>query len=109
VALADLKDLQVELDIAQDDFSRLGPKQKSVVTVDAYPDRKYDGEIHEISPEANRQKATVQVKVQIINPDEYLRPEMNATVKFLANENKPASAAAPSGILLPTAAVRDHE
>ena len=109
VALADLKDLQVELDIAQDDFSKLGPKQKSIVTVDAYPDRKYDGEIHEISPEANRQKATVQVKVQILNPDEYLRPEMNATVKFLANENKAASASAPSGVLLPTSAVRDHD
>jgi HlyD family secretion protein len=109
VALADLKDLQVELDIAQDDFSKLGPKQKSIVTVDAYPDRKYDGEIHEISPEANRQKATVQVKVQILNPDEYLRPEMNATVKFLANENKAMSAAAPSGVLLPTSAVRDRD
>jgi HlyD family secretion protein len=109
VALADLKDLQVELDIAQDDFSRLAPKQKSIVTVDAYPDRKYDGEIHEISPEANRQKATVQVKVQILNPDEYLRPEMNATVKFLANENKAASPAAPSGVLLPAGAVRDHD
>ena len=40
VSLADLNDLQVELDIAQDDFARLGPKQKGVVTVDAYPDRK---------------------------------------------------------------------
>jgi len=108
VALADLKDIQVELDISQDDFSKLGPKQKGIVTVDAYPDRKYDGVIHEISPEANRQKATVQVKVQILNPDEYLRPEMNATVKFLANENKTASSQ-PSGILVPTTAIRDHD
>ena len=108
VALADLKDIQVELDIAQDDFSKLGPKQKGIVTVDAYPDRKYDGVIHEISPEANRQKATVQVKVQILNPDEYLRPEMNATVKFLANENKLASSQ-PAGILVPTSAIRDHD
>ncbi len=59
VSLADLNDLQVELDIAQSDFARLGPKQKGIVTVDAYPDRKYDGEIAQISPEANRQKATV--------------------------------------------------
>jgi HlyD family secretion protein len=108
VALADLKDIQVELDIAQDDFSKLGPKQKGIVTVDAYPDRKYDGVIHEISPEANRQKATVQVKVQILNPDEYLRPDMNATVKFLANENKAASSQ-PSGILVPTTAIRDRD
>jgi HlyD family secretion protein len=107
VSLADLNDLQVELDIAQDDFSKLGPKQKGVVTVDAYPDRKYDGVIAEISPEASRAKATVQVKVQILTPDAYLRPDMNATVKFLADENKPASSE-PQGVLVPTTAVRDR-
>src|ERR1700737_3847206 len=58
-SLANLNDLQVELDIAQDDFARLGPKQKGEVTVDAFPDRKYDGAIAEISPQANRAKATV--------------------------------------------------
>ncbi len=107
VSLADLTDLQVELDIAQDDFSKLSRNQKGVVTVDAFPDRKYDGVIAEISPEANRQKATVQVKVQIQNPDEYLRPEMNATVKFLANEVK-ATNSQPSGVVVPTTSVRDH-
>jgi HlyD family secretion protein len=106
VALADLNDIQVELDIAQDDFAKLGPRQKGIVTVDAYPDRKYDGEIHEISPEANRQKATVQVKVQILNPDEYLRPEMNATVKFLAD--KKAASSQASGVFVPTSAIHDH-
>jgi HlyD family secretion protein len=109
VSLADLNDIQVELDIAQDDFARLGPRQKGIVTVDAFPDRKYDGVIAEISPQANRQKATVQVKVQILNPDEYLRPEMNATVKFLANETKKNSGAPPVGVLVPAAAVRDHD
>ncbi|MBV9574131.1 MAG: efflux RND transporter periplasmic adaptor subunit, partial [Acidobacteriales bacterium] len=110
VTLADLNDIQVELDIAQDDFAKLSPEQKGIVTVDAFPDRKYDGVIHEISPEANRQKATVQVKVQILNPDEYLRPEMNATVKFLADENREKTASSqPSGVFVPTTAVRDHD
>ena len=109
VALADLNDLQVELDIAQDDFARLGPKQKGVVTVDAYPDRKYDGVIHEISPEANRQKATVQVKIQILNPDQYLRPEMNATVKFLADDARKTAGPPSSGVLVPTTAVRSED
>src|SRR5580658_6170097 len=109
VALADLNDLQVELDIAQDDFAKLSAKQKAVLSVDAYPDRKYDGEIHEISPEANRQKATVQVKVQILNPDQYLRPEMNATVKFLADDTKKTVGTQPSGVLVPTAAIRDRD
>lgn len=107
-SLADLKDIQVELDIAQDDFSKLGPSQRGVVTVDAFPDRKYDGEIGEISPEANRQKATVQVKVQILNPDDFLRPEMNATVKFLADAPAKDAATHPSGVFVPSTAVRDH-
>src|SRR5579871_5506969 len=105
VSLADLNDLQVELDIAQDDFARLGPKQKGIVTVDAYPDLKWDGIIAEISPQANRAKATVQVKVQILHPDAHLRPDMNATVKFLADENKQTSPQ-PQGVFVPTPAVR---
>ena len=108
-SLADLNDLQVELDIAQDDFARLGPRQKAIVTVDAFPDRKYNGQIAEVSPEANRQKATVQVKVQVLNPDEYLRPEMNATAKFVADEPaKQATSTAPNGVFVPSAAVRDR-
>jgi HlyD family secretion protein len=108
VALADLNDLQVELDIAQDDFAKLGPKQRGTVTTDAYPDRNYDGQIAEISPQANRQKATVQVKVQILNPDEYLRPEMNATVKFLPNEQKTSTQPTPR-VVVPSNAVRDRD
>src|SRR5438552_314472 len=108
VSLADLNDLQVELDIAQDDFAKLGPKQKGTVTVDAYPDRHWDGMIAEISPQANRAKATVQVKVQILNPDSHLRPDMNATVKFLADENKRVGSQ-PQGIFVPTAAVHDRD
>lgn len=104
VTLANLQDLQVELDIAQDDFAKLTPHQTAVVTTDAYPDRKYDGYLAEISPEANREKATVQVKVQIAKPDSYLRPEMNATVRFLARPG--VNSASPAGVLIPAAALR---
>ena len=62
-----------------------------------------------MSPEANRQKATVQVKVAIVNPDTYLRPEMNATVRFLANEEGKKSSGQASGVVVPTNAVRDHD
>jgi len=108
VALADLNDLQVELDIAQGDFARLSPHQKGIVTVDAFPNLKWDGVIAEMSPEANRQKATVQVKVQIQKPDEHLRPDMNATVKFLAEENKNTSKE-PAGAFVPSTAIRDRD
>ena len=83
-SLADLNDLQVELDINQNDFPRITPHQECNVTADAYPDRLYKGVVDEIAPEANRQKATIQVKVKILHPDEYLRPEMNGHVSFLA-------------------------
>ncbi len=112
VSMADLNDLQVELDIAQADFARLSPDQKGIVTTDAYPDKQYDGQIAQISPEANRQKATVQVKVQVLNPNKYpdvqLRPEMNATVRFLASE-KPKDTKDPSGVFVPSTAMRDRD
>jgi HlyD family secretion protein len=109
VSLADLNDLEVELDISQADFAKLHSAQHGVVTTDAFPDRKYDGFIKEISPEANRQKATVQIKVKISQPDSYLRPEMNASVAF-APEKKPAAAEVTSAkpvVIVPNTAVRD--
>jgi HlyD family secretion protein len=70
--------------------------------------------IAQISPEANRQKATVQVKVQVLNPDKYpavqLRPEMNATVKFLADEApKAKTEKEPTGVYVPSTAIRDRD
>jgi len=109
VSLADLNDLEVELDIAQNDFAKLHSGQHGTITTDAFPDRKYDGFIKEISPEANRQKATVQIKVKVSKPDDFLRPEMNASVAFLS-EAKPAAASdvAPKPVVIvPARAVRD--
>ncbi len=110
VSMADLNDLQVELDINQNDFAKLGSRQPAIITTDAYPDRKYRGEIEEISPEANRSKATVQVKVKVLNPDQFLRPEMNASAAFYSS-GKPASAGQISEekplITIPATAVRD--
>jgi HlyD family secretion protein len=112
VSMADLNDLQVELDINQNDFARLGQQQRGVLRTDAYRDRSYEGYIEEISPEANRQKATVQVKVKVLNPDEFLRPDMNATVDFIADAKpeaaKQANSTTPSPALyVPASAVRD--
>jgi HlyD family secretion protein len=105
VTMADLNDLQVELDISQNDFPKLGPKQKGTVTTDAYPDRKYQGYVTQVSPEADRAKATVQVKVQVEHPDDYLRPDMNATVAFF--NDAPANPAESSKrvVVIPTSAI----
>lgn len=105
VSLADLNDIEVELDINQSDFAKLHFGQKAILFTDAYPDKKYNGAITEISPEANRQKATVQVKVKILNPDEYLRPEMNATVQFQEEQKREASATPGDAAGLPLVVV----
>jgi len=107
VSLADLDDIQVELDINQNDFAKLGTNQPASVTTDAYPDRKYRGLIAEVSPEANRQKATVQVKVKVLNPDQYLRPEMNASVGFHPLDKGVESRETEPQLTIPASAVRD--
>ncbi len=107
VTMADLNDLQVELDINQSDFPKLAPRQKGFVTTDAYPDRKYQGFVEEVSPEADRAKATVQVKVKVQHPDDYLRPDMNATVSFYNDAPAGQSAQAKSVVTVPSSAVRD--
>ncbi len=108
VSLADLNDLEVELDISQNDFAKLRSGQKGIVTTDAYPDRKYAGFIKEVAPEANRQKATVQVKVKVEKPDDYLRPEMNASVAFLGAEKPSTVTEAKPSIFVPASAVRNN-
>jgi HlyD family secretion protein len=108
-ALANLNDIQADLDISQDDFAKLTPHQKATVTVDAFPDLQWNGVIGEVSPEANRQKATIEVKVQILNPDFHLRPEMNATVRFIADENKNAAKQQALGAFVPSTAIRDAD
>ena len=109
VSMANLKDLQVELDINQNDFAKLGAKQPGMITTDAYgPDRKYRGAIEEISPEANRQKATVQVKVRVQDPDEDLRPEMNASVAFYSPDKPGRKTEAKPVVSVPASSVRDN-
>ena len=111
VTMADLNDLQVELDISQNVFPKLGPQQKGIITTDAYPDRKYDGVIEQVSPEADRAKATVQVKVRVLKPDGFLRPDMNATVQFYneAPKDTGPAGATKSVVVVPAGAVQgDH-
>jgi HlyD family secretion protein len=105
VALADLNDLQIELDISQTDFARLKMNQRAEIIPEAFPNLRYHGFIAEIAPEANRAKATVQVKVKVENPDEQLRPEMNARVNFLADAKPNDAPAAINRVLVPKVAI----
>jgi HlyD family secretion protein len=78
--------------------------QRAEIIPEAFQNLKYTGFIAEIAPEANRAKATVQVKVKVENPDEQLRPEMNARVNFLADA-APVESKPTARVLVPKAAV----
>jgi len=105
VDLADLTDLQVELDISQTDFARLKPQQRAEIVPEAYPNLRFTGFIEEIAPEANRAKSTVQVKVKVENPNEQLRPEMNARVNFLSDKAPATDNQTIARVLVPKTAI----
>lgn len=83
LAVADPKDLQVEIDLNEADVAKVSLNQECRVSPEAYPDKAYRGYVAEMAPEANRQKGTLQLKVQIRAPDKFLTPELTAKVEFL--------------------------
>ena len=91
IALADLSDLQVEIDVNESDLAKISLGQPCRVSPEAYPAKVYDGVVAEIAPEANRAKGTLQIKVQIKNPDRFLTPELSAKVVFLDPRKAPAN------------------
>jgi multidrug resistance efflux pump len=85
--MADLSDLEVELDITERDIAKVKKGMPCRLHAEAYPDRIYDGVVDRLMPIANRAKGSVPVRVKVKVPaDEegvYLKPEMGAVVAFL--------------------------
>lgn len=102
VALADLETLEVEADVSESNVARIGAEQPAEVSVEAFPDKRYKAVLRQIIPTADRTRATVMVKVTILDRDPGLKPEMNARVSFLEKE-APASAGAGGVAAAPTA------
>lgn len=107
VALADLQTLEVEADVAEANVAKVAGGQPAEVTVEAIPDRRYKAVLRQVIPTADRTKATVMVKVTILDKDKDLKPEMSAKVTFLEpeKEEKAAAAAPAPVVLVPRAAV----
>jgi multidrug resistance efflux pump len=85
--MADLSDLEVELDITERDVSKVRKGMPCRVRADAFPDRSYDGFVDRLMPIANRAKGAVPVRVKVKVPKDeegvFLKPEMGAAVSFL--------------------------
>ena len=94
VAIADMNSLEAEVDVNEANVSQLAPNQPADITVQAIPNHTYKGVLRQIIPTADRTKATVTVKVSILDKDKYLRPEMSCNVTFLEPQKKVQSAEA---------------
>jgi len=88
--MADLKEMEVDVDVSERDLNRVFVNQKCEIRTEAFPDVVYRGQVARLMPEANRSKASVSVRVSIAvpNDDTLLRPEMRARVTFLAKEKR---------------------
>jgi HlyD family secretion protein len=88
--MADLKEMEVDVDVSERDLNRVFVNQKCEIRTEAFPDVVYRGQVARLMPEANRSKASVSVRVSIAVPDDdtLLRPEMRARVTFLAKEKR---------------------
>ncbi len=111
VTMADLASLEVEVDVNEAYIARVGSNQDARITLDAYPDTTFRGRVRQVVPTADRQRATVQVKVSILDRDRRILPEMGARVDFLEPETAPTTPAATSSprIRVPAAVVRERE
>jgi RND family efflux transporter MFP subunit len=108
VTMADLTTLEVEVDVNEAYISRIANGRPARITLDAYPDTTFRGEVRQVVPTADRQRATVQVKVSILDRDPRILPEMGAKVDFLEPEQPRTAGAAPArtSIRVPAAALR---
>ena len=110
VTMADMATLEVEVDVNEAYISRIKVGQPARITLDAYPDTAFAGRVRLIVPTADRDRATVQVKVALVGRDARILPEMGARVDFLepaAPAVRGAPAPAAPRFLVPAAAVRD--
>jgi RND family efflux transporter MFP subunit len=110
VTMADLTTLEVEVDVNEAYIARVKKNGPATITLDAYPDTSFRGAVRQVVPTADRQRATVQVKVSILDRDPRILPEMGARVDFLEDSvasGPEAPAAGPPRFRVPAAAVRE--
>jgi HlyD family secretion protein len=113
VTMADLATLEVEVDVNEAYIARISNGQQARITLDAYPDTAFRGAVRQVVPTADRQRATVQVKVSIVDRDPRILTEMGAKVEFLQAPRPEPAAGAPQAaerprIIVPAEAVRSE-
>lgn len=107
--IVDMNSNEIEVDVNEAYIARVVPGQPVTAVLDAYPDWQIPSRVRTIIPTADRQKATVKVRISFIKLDPRILPDMGIKVTFLGKEPeaKKSGSAAPAA-LVPQEAVRDE-
>ena len=86
--IVDMKSNEIEVDVNESYIARVENGQQVTATLDAYPDKPIPSKVRTVIPTADRQKATVKVRITILNLEKYdfILPDMGVKVAFLENE-----------------------
>ncbi len=85
--IVDMNSNEIEVDVNESYIARVQPGQKVAATLDAYPDWKIPTHVRTIIPSADRQKATVKVRISFDKLDPRILPDMGVKVAFLDEEH----------------------
>jgi len=105
--IVEFSSLYVGADVNEANLSKLAKEQPAEITLDAVPDKTYHGRLRQIVPAADRQKATVRVKVAFLDADDRVLPDLSARVNFTTEPT--AGRAAKTRVLVPKSALTSSE
>jgi RND family efflux transporter MFP subunit len=105
VTLVEFSTLYVGADVNEANLSKLGPNQPAEISLDAVPDKTYHGFLRQIVPSADRQKATVRVKVAFLDADDRILPDLSARVAFTSQPTQGKTGR--TRVVVPASAIRN--
>ena len=106
--IVDMKSLEIEVDVNESYINRVASGQPVTALLDAYPDWQIPGRVITTVPTADRQKATVLVRIAFDQLDPRILPDMGVKVTFLREAAAAEAEPAPTA-LVPKAAVRTSD
>ncbi len=84
--IVDMNSNEIEVDVNESYIARVVPGQQVTATLDAYPDWQIPSKVRTVIPTADRQKATVKVRISFLKLDPRILPDMGVKVAFLEEE-----------------------
>ncbi len=104
--IVDMNSNEIEVDVNEAYIARVSPGQAVTAVLDAYPDWQIPAQVRTVIPSADREKATVKVRISFLKLDPRILPDMVVKVTFLGEKKHPANDADPAA-LIPESAIRD--